>query len=81
VSDGESEQELARLERAAARRGRITLRRTTLGAADDEPRVHGAEAIALLADLSRAAWSMSGRPLPDASSRLCVAFVPRVVAR
>lgn len=55
----------------------MTLKRTTLGAADDEQRVSGAEAIALLADLSRAAWTLSGRPLPDAAARLRVVFVPR----
>lgn len=56
----------------------MTLKRTTLGAPDAEPRVSGAEAIAVLAELSRAAWTLSGRPLPDAAaSRLHVVFVPR----
>jgi hypothetical protein len=43
----------------------MTMRRTTLGAPDPQPLlIRGGPALALAAQLTRVAWSMSGRPLP-----------------
>ncbi len=53
----------ARRQRADARRGRITVSRVEEGA-PREAAVRGAEAVTLVTQLSRAAWSLSGRPWP-----------------
>jgi hypothetical protein len=60
----ERDQEEARRVRAAARRARISIRRAALGDDVDVQAIGGREAIALAAELSRAAWALSGRPFP-----------------
>jgi len=63
--------------RAEARRGRIVLRKTTLG--EETPSLEGTpeERVALAVALTRAAWAMSGAPWPDpGASRRVFRFVP-----
>jgi hypothetical protein len=66
----------ARRRRAEARRARVTIRR--VGLLDDDPStISGAEAVALLARLTRAAWTLSGRSLPRYSrGEIPCVFVP-----
>lgn len=55
-----------REQRAAERRGRAVIRRVSLE--DDGPdpdAVQGADAISLVTQLTRASWSLSGRPWPE----------------
>jgi hypothetical protein len=54
----------ARRLRAIERARIMTLRRATLTAADAERPTTGLAAMELTAELSLAAWSISGRPLP-----------------
>ena len=65
--------------RAEARRRTMVLRKTTLHQAEDEEHpLRGAEAISLLSQLTRMAWSMSGRPRPAQDrSEMQVRFIPR----
>jgi hypothetical protein len=68
--------------RAAARRARITLRRTSLHARDDgSDVVRGEEALALVTRLTREGWLLAGLPCPDYErSDIPVRFVPRASA-
>ncbi len=68
----------ARRRRAEARRARMTIRRTTIDDDSDPHPVYGAEAISLTTQLSRMAWSLSGRPFPQYTrAEMPVRFVPR----
>ncbi len=49
--------------RAEERRGRIVLRKTTLGDERDPWPIAGADAVALATSLTRAAWSVAGQPV------------------
>jgi hypothetical protein len=76
ASDSSKEEDARRL-RAVERATRITLRRTTLSAQDAEPPLTGRFAIELAAELSLAAWTISGRSLP----RYTRATMPYVFVR
>lgn len=69
----------AREARAAARRSRVVLRKTQLGAPDvDLSPVRGAEAITLATKLTRQAWSLTGQAWPTyGRSETPFRFVPR----
>jgi hypothetical protein len=69
----------ARAARAAQRRGRMVIRKTRLGADDvDITPIRGLEAMALTAELSIAAWGLSGRPVIEGSIRSGpIVFAPR----
>jgi len=61
----ETDADEERRQRAAERRELITLRRTTLGAEQQDPvAISGGAAVSLAVELTRAAWSLSGRPFP-----------------
>ena len=67
----------ARRQRAAARRLIVTLRRSALGDDADSLPIRGAAAISLVAQLTRVAWSLSGRPFPRyARSETPYVFAP-----
>jgi len=79
MEPGDGDADEARRERAAERRGRITLRRTTLDADEQAPGpISGDAALFLAVELTRAAWSLSGRPFPRYSrADTPYVFVPR----
>ena len=61
----EPDSEQARQARAASRRQRAVLRRTNLHAADpDLHPIAGADAISLVAALTRHSWSLAALPVP-----------------
>jgi hypothetical protein len=54
-----------RRDRAAARRARATLYRTSLLSSNEDPQpIFGAEAVALVQRLTEESWSLSGAALP-----------------
>ena len=67
-----------RAARAGARATRIVLKKTRLGAPDDDVPMVGEAAVSLATALSREAWSLSGRPMPP-NDRGSLSF--RFVAR
>lgn len=68
----------ARQERAQARTARMLITRSSRDAEVAPTPVYGAEGIALAAQLSRMAWSMSGGALPANRTRpVLVSFRPR----
>ncbi len=70
--------DIARRERAKARRATAILRRGTLQAEEpDGSPVYGDEALTLVARLTRESWSLSGHPIPTYSRRsIPCRFVP-----
>lgn len=54
-----------RRRRAAERRSRVVLRRSSLGEERDLSPICGAEAVSLVATLTREAWALGGLPMPD----------------
>lgn len=73
-----SDSDEARRQRAAERSARVTIRRVGFDERDaEEPRVAGAAGIELAAQLTRAAWALSGRPFPRYTrEETPYAFVP-----
>jgi hypothetical protein len=64
--------------RAEERRGRIVLRKTTLGDERDPWPLAGEDAVSLATSLTRAAWSMAGHPVMQTDrSSLPFRFVRR----
>ena len=77
MDDGAGD-EAARRERARARAARMVIRKGRVGDSVDVVPVSGAEGMALTAELSRIAWTLSGRALPSARSKpVQVTFVRR----
>jgi 16S rRNA U1498 N3-methylase RsmE len=67
----------ARLQRARARRRHMVIRRVRVGDRFDVVPITGADAIALAARLSRQAWTLAERELPDCDRKtLRYRFVP-----
>jgi len=68
-----------RRQRSAERLERVTLRRTTLQAdAQELPSISGEAAVSLAVELTRAAWSLSGKPFPRyGRAETPYVFVPR----
>jgi hypothetical protein len=75
--DEDDQEREARRRRAIARGSTVTIARLPFDAADAAP-IRGAEAIALAAALTRAAWALGGHPFPryERAATPCV-FVPR----
>lgn len=68
----------ARRARARARRQRMTVLFAPADATDDAAPLRGAEAMAHAVELSRMAWLLSGRPLPEYSrADMPIRFVER----
>jgi hypothetical protein len=81
VRAGEAgDSEAARRERAAARSGRILLRRTQLQDVEaDLTPLRGEEAVSLVQDLTRESWALSGEPEPSYTRQaIPCRFVPHV---
>lgn len=77
---GAADRDAERRLRADARRRVATIRGASLDASDGGPEgaISGAEAISLVTTLTRAAWSLAGRPFPSyARKDTPYVFVPR----
>lgn len=73
------DEDAARRARAAARRQRMTILRTTHDSNEDAcPPIRGEAAVSLATRLSRMAWALSGRPFPTYTrAEIPVRFVER----